>query len=157
MHTLIAPFINLLILIALLVYYLRQPLKDFVHGRHLSIHGDIKKAQEQLRDAQARHEEFSAKLKAIDAEVSALHQQARQDAEATKARIIQEAKRLSDNIVSDAKSASQALVSELKDELYHELGSHVLSRAEKIISERLTSEDRARIRKDFSQHVGSMQ
>ena len=153
MATLVAPFINLAILVGILAYYLRQPLKEFVTNRHVSVLGDLKRVQDQLHKAQEQYEEFSAKLKAIDAEVQALHKQAKQDAENAKVRIVHDAKRLSDGIMIEAKSAAQGLVEDLRKELFTDLGNRVLEQAETILKNRLTGEDRARIRREFSAQV----
>jgi F0F1-type ATP synthase membrane subunit b/b' len=157
METLVAPTINLLCLLGFLAYYLRKPAKDFAKNRSVSIRGELEKVREELRIAQEKHREFSSKLKAMDAEVAALKNQAIQDAQAMKGRISAEAQKMAANIVSDARSASVVLYTEFKDQLYSELGLRVLDRAEKILSERLTGDDRARIRKEFATQVGATQ
>lgn len=157
METLIAPVINLAILIGVLTYYLKQPLKSFAKDRHHSIRAELEAVRNQLRDAKAKHAEFSSKLRAMDAEISGLKTQAIQDAQALKAKVQAEAQKLSGNIVEDAKHAAKVLYSEFKVQLYSELGTHVLDRAEKILRERLTGDDRARIRQEFSTQVETMQ
>jgi F0F1-type ATP synthase membrane subunit b/b' len=157
METLIAPLVNLVILIAVMAYYLKQPLKTFAKDRHHSIRTDLETVRNQLRDAKAKHAEFSSKLRAMDAEIAGLKTQASQDAQALKTKVQAEAQKLSSNIIEDAKHASQVLYAEFKVQLYSELGGHVLDRAEKILRERLTGDDRARIRKEFSTQVETMQ
>lgn len=157
METLIAPLINLLILVGALVYYLRKPLKTFAETRHHAIREDLESVRNLLRGAQEKHEEFSAKLRAVDAEVSGIKTQMIQDAQAMKSRIVAEAQRLSGNVIEDAKHASAVLYTEFKSSLYSELGHRVLDRAEAILKERLTGDDRARIRKEFSSQVETAQ
>jgi F0F1-type ATP synthase membrane subunit b/b' len=157
METLVAPTINLLCLLALLGYYLRKPMIEFAKTRSVTVRGELEKVREELRAAQSRHAEFTSKLKAMDAEVAALKAQAIQDAQAMKSRISAESQKMAANIVSDARSASVVLYTEFKDQLYSELGVRVLERAEKILSERLTGDDRARIRKEFASQVGAAQ
>ena len=154
MHTLIAPFINLLILLGLMVYYLRQPLVDFARNRSVTIRDELKKVGEELQLAKQKHAEFSSKLKAMDAEIVGLKNQAIQDAQAMKARISAEAQKQSANIVTDARNASVALYSDFKSQMYTELGNRVLDRAEKVLRERLTDADRARINQEFTNQVG---
>ena len=157
MNGLIAPAINLAILVGALVYYLRLPLANFVRQRHETLRSDLQQVSEQLRDAQLKYSEFTAKLKAIDAEVSAIRDQMRQDGESAKQRILSEARRLSVSIVTDARSASVNLFSDLREQLRSELGLRVLERAEKLLTERLTGDDRIRIRREFSQQVEKFQ
>lgn len=157
MHELIAPAINLSILLTVLGYYLRAPLKDFVASRHVTLRDEVQRVRKMLREAQEQFDEFSAKLKAIDAEVMALKDQAKQDAQVTKNRIVTEAMKLSENVVVDARATATAMFSELKGRLTTELGFRVLDRAESILREKLTGADQARIRQEFSKQVENFQ
>ena len=153
MHTLIGPLINLLILVGILVYYLRQPMREFARTRSVSIRDEVARVREQLDRAKTKHSEFSSKLKAMDAEIAGLKNQAIQDAHAAKARIVAEAQKLSANISSDAHNAAVTLYSEFKGQVYGELGNRVLDRAEKILRERLTGDDHERIRREFENQM----
>jgi F-type H+-transporting ATPase subunit b len=153
METLVAPSINLLILVGALAYYLRAPLKQFVKTRHSSLRDELATVREELRQAQARYEQFAAKLKSLGNEVAELKEQSRQDAQAMKARIVSEAQRLSASTVSDARASATGLYADVKSELYAELGGRVLDRAEALLRERLTGDDRARIRQEFSHQL----
>jgi F-type H+-transporting ATPase subunit b len=157
METLIAPTVNLGILIGILVFYLREPLKQFVRTRHDVLRENLEKVATELQGARERHEEFSARISNLQAEVSAMHVQARQDAESMKQKILSEARRLSEVIVMDAKGAAQGLFSEFRAQLRTELGERVLGRAEQLLRERLTGDDRARIRQEFSRQVEKIQ
>ena len=55
----------------------------------------------------------------------------------------------------DAKAASETLFTDLKNQLRAELSTQVLARAETILTERLTGDDKARIRREFSKQVES--
>lgn len=153
MHTLIAPTINLLILLAVLGHYLKEPLKAFVTGRHDSIREELHSVRDQLSGAKKKFAEFSAKLTALGEEVSRLKAQSKVDAEAMRQRVLADAKKLSVNIKADAQASAQSLYGELKGQLRHELGAQVLDRAEAILKTRLTGDDRVRIRQEFSMQL----
>lgn len=153
MSELISPTFNLAVLIGLMVYYLREPLKQFVTGRHVELRDELGRVRDLLQKAKVQYEEFNAKLGALDAEVAALRNQATQDAQAARQRILSEAQKLSANIATDARHSAEALYADLKDNLYTELGAAVLERTEKVLRERLTGEDRVRIQKEFSAQV----
>ena len=155
MHELIAPTFNVSVLIITLVYFLREPTRAFVSERHTSLKEELERVAAQLREAHEKYNEFSAKLKAIDAEIAGLNSQMRQDAEAMKARIIADVRRVANIIVIDAKAASETLFTDLKNQLRAELSTQVLARAETILTERLTGDDKARIRREFSKQVES--
>ncbi|MGZ3688014.1 MAG: F0F1 ATP synthase subunit B family protein [Bdellovibrionota bacterium] len=155
--TLKAPFFNFFCLVAILVWKLRKPLGDFVHSRHLLLRDELMHVREQLRIAQDKYDEFSAKLKAIDAEISSLREQSKRDAQAARQRVSAEARKLAATIVSDARESAQALFEELRGQLFSELGTRILTRAEALLRERLTGDDRARIRQEFSRQLESVQ
>lgn len=154
MHFPWSSLVNFLILVGGLVYFLRQPLKLFVRTRHEFLRDEVSRVEKQLKSAQIKYDEFSAKLKAIDAEIQAIQEQMRQDADAMKVRVVNEAKRLSTTIVADARSSADSLYTELRGQLRAELADRVVQKAEALIRERLTGDDRVRIRNEFSQQLG---
>lgn len=150
MSELIKPTLNLAILLGVMVYYLREPLKQFVFNRHSELKGELARVRDLLQKAKAQYEEFNAKLGALDAEITTLKSQATQDAHAARQRILSEAQKLSTNIATDARHSAEALFADLRGGLYAELSAGVLDRSEALLRERLTGEDRARIQKEFS-------
>jgi F-type H+-transporting ATPase subunit b len=157
MSELLAPTINLLILVGILVYYTRHPIRKSVEDRHVGLRDELARVRDLLRQAQEQYNEFSSKLKAIEAETTALRQQAIQDAEAARQRLVNDAQRMSQGISSDARRGAESLYVELKSQLASEIGGRVLERAEAILRDRLTGDDRARIRKEFSTQVETVQ
>jgi len=157
MHGLLPNIINFTILVGVLSYYLRAPLRSFVGTRHATIRDDLQRVTAQLRQARSNYEEFSAKLKAIDHEITALRTQAKQDAASMRSKVLVEAKHLSETIVVDARANAQGLYTELKHDLRRDFSNKLLERAEQLLRERLTSDDRVRIRQEFSQQVGRAQ
>ncbi len=148
---------NLSILLVILVAYLRKPLREFVLQRHVGLRDELQRVAEHLRIAQAKFEEFSAKLKAVEVEAAALREQANHDASAMRLRVTTEAKQQSDGIVRDARTASGAMVEEFKRQLLLELAVRVIERTEAIVREHLTGDDRKRIRREFSIQVAKIQ
>jgi F0F1-type ATP synthase membrane subunit b/b' len=153
MESLIAPSFNLILLIALLSYKLKGPLKAFVSGRHQVLRSEIESVRSELQVAQAKFDEFSAKLKAVDAEVLTLREQSQQEAVALKQRISAEARRLSVSLAADARASADALFQDLKQQAYSELCAQVLDRTEALLKVRLTGEDRVSIRTEFSKQM----
>ena len=149
MESLFAPTFNLALLIGLLVFKLRAPLRSFVSQRHLTIRDELQRVKDQLRQAQEKYEEFTAHVKALDAESMALRDQTKKEITALQQRIMAEARRLSSTVINDAKNAVDHLFSDLRDQLYIEYGTKVLDRTEILLREKLTSEDRSRIRQEF--------
>jgi F0F1-type ATP synthase membrane subunit b/b' len=152
-HELISPTFNLAVLVAVLIYYTRQPIRDFVANRHNTVRDELARVSELLKNAREKNADFSAKLSAIEAEVAAFRDQLAQDAQAAKHRIIADSGRLAALVIVDARSAAEGLYADLRSELYAELGAKTVERAAAILLKRLTGEDRARIREEFSSQV----
>lgn len=157
MNQLILPFLNFFILVGIMVYYLRQPLIDFVSNRHKTLLEDLKVTQAQLHQAQIQYEDFSAKLRALDAEVSAFRGQMKQEGERTREDIMSEGKRVADYVVHEAKLAADNLYSELRQQLLAELGNKIISRAEDALRKSLKPEDRAKLHQEFIRGIGELQ
>jgi F0F1-type ATP synthase membrane subunit b/b' len=157
MSTLIAPFINLLLLVSALVIALKDPLKSFVRQRHESVSETLAKVRKMLRDAQEQYDEFSAKLKAIDVEIAALHDQAKQDAQSICSRVVNEAQRARTTIVSDARINAENIFGDLKIQLRSDFARRVVDRVEVLVRDRLTGDDRAKLREEFSHQVEAVQ
>jgi F-type H+-transporting ATPase subunit b len=149
-HELIFPLINLGILLAILVTKLREPIRAYVASRHADIRDELQRVRDLLTLAQTRDAEFQGRIGALDAEITTLKQQVQADSAATKSRIIAEAQRLNASIIADARATSNGLYAQLRSELLADVGVRVLDRAEAIVRERLTAEDRARIRREFA-------
>jgi F-type H+-transporting ATPase subunit b len=145
------------LLVTVLAVKLRAPVSAYVNDRHVSLREELQRVRGLLVSAQRKYDEFSGKLKAMDAEILSLREQAKQDASAAKVRVVAEAQRLSATVIHDARVSAQGLYSQLKSELFSEVGLKVVDRAEKLLRERLTGDDRARIRKEFSSQVETVQ
>ena len=157
METLVAPSFNLLILLAFMAYKLNKPVKEFVSLRHKTIREEIQSVRHEIQQAREKYDEFSSKLKAIDAEVATMRGQTQQEVAGLKQRIQSESRRLSLNIISDAKASAEGLYLELKGQLYSELSAQVLDRAELLLRDKLTGDDRMIIRSDFSRQLEAIQ
>ncbi len=155
MESLIAPSINLAILLGFLFVKLKAPLKSFVQTRHETLRDEVSRVRQSLKSAQEQYEEFSAKLKAIDVELSTIHERMRSDAEQLKGRLVSSARQSAGLILAEAKARAESAATECVARLRSELGERVIERARGLVQERLTGADRARIQREFSERVGS--
>ena len=153
MHALLWPTINLIILVIILTTKLKVPVADYVKQRHVLLRDEVKSVRDVLLRAQEQYDEFSSKLKAIEAEADSLLEQAKQDAQAVKLRVLSEAQKASSSIIADARGSAESLYADLKGSLSSEMGLRILDRTEAMMRERLTGEDRTRIQNEFSKQL----
>jgi len=153
MHELIPPFVNFAILVGILGYFLRKPVVEMVATRRTTIKTQIEEAQAQKAEAERRYQEFSAKLKAFEGEATQILERARQDGEAMKAKIIRDAQAMADRIVKDSEAAAFSNIQEFKDELRKETIAKAVELAERVIRDRLSSDDHKRM---VNEYVGQV-
>ncbi len=157
MSTLVLPFLNLALLLGFLGWKLKGPAKEFISGRHVTLRDELQNVRKKLADAKFKLEEAGARLKAVEAEKSQLREELRAQAKQSRTRIVTEAQRLAQQIVSDAHASAQSLAADFKGSLVEEMGQKILDRAEVFLRERVTRDDRMRIRQEFSRQVESSQ
>ena len=154
MHELIPPVINFSILIILLVYFTRKPVKELVANRQTLIKAEVEEAKAQKLEAQRRYKEFTEKLKAFEAEAQQILANAHADGETMKTKLIKAAHSNAERIVKDAEATAISNIQEFKDQLRWETISTAVALAEKIITDRLSTEDQRRI---VNEYVGKVQ
>jgi|GEM_PF-831641 len=150
-------FVNLIIFASILYRFGKAPFVDFVASRSATLREQITDAKLKLQAAQDQFNEYRARLDSMGAEVAALRAQNAQDVAAVTARIREDAAKQSQRIVAEARVAREASIEAAKARLVADLGSMVLTRAEMLIKERLTGDQKARIRKEFSNQVEQIQ
>lgn len=156
MHELLWPALNFLALIGMVSFYVRKPAKDFIEQRHLTLKQEVQGVRKSLKAAQDQADDLRAKMKSLDVEVAAIRDQGIQQAQALKLKTLSEAQRLSGVIVSDARNVADGLYGDLKMQLLREVGEKVTMRAEKMLQSRLTHDEKAKIRGDFSKSLGGI-
>ncbi len=154
MHTLLAPTVNLLILVALLVYFTKDSIRDFFRSRHQRFDQEINAVKVALAKAKSDHEEALSKLRGAQAEIETMTRQGEREIVETRQKILADAQAAAAKIVSDARQTAEAMSQDFRRQLSAEFGTLVLERAEKLIKERLTQDDRKRMASEFTKQLG---
>lgn len=157
MLKLILSYINFAILVGVLVKLVGPKFKVYVRERHDEIKKNLEINRLRMREAKAQYDDFSSKLKVVTQEADALRAQIQKEAQETSARQISNAKTATGAMIADAKQAAQSLLQDFKQELKAEAGARVVNRAEELLRQKLSADDRVRIRKEFSQSLEKMQ
>jgi F0F1-type ATP synthase membrane subunit b/b' len=153
LKTLGAGFINLGIFTAIVYKAGKKPFLESVTTRSNTLREQIQEAARQLDAAQAQYHEYKARLASIDAEVSALRTQNQQDVVTVAQRLRESAGKQAQQIVSEARMARDAAISAAKARLALEAGAQVIERAEALIKGRITGDEKAKIRREFSNQL----
>jgi len=92
-------------------------------------------------------------MKAIDNEMQAIRTETMREAETQKSRLVEHAQKASAQLLADGKLQVDQLWESVRAELRQELGRKITERAEEVIHDRLTGDERARIRREFSMQL----
>ena len=157
METLLFPFVNLSALLVLLAVFLRKPLSALVVSRHETIRNELQSSREALLTAHKQTEDLNLRVQGMDLELSQVREQTRAEGERTRSAILDTARKLGAQILGDANAAAGALKAEFRGAVRRELATLAVSRAESRLRDRLTGEDHARIRQEFSTLVEKTQ
>jgi F-type H+-transporting ATPase subunit b len=141
--------INFVIFAGLGFYFLRKPIRNFFNGRRSNYHAALNKAEQLKRDAEQRKADIGERLRALEATSKQTLDQARAEAEAMSARILQEANELSKNLRDEAGRTAEAEVSRAKGQLRDELLNQSVALSKQILSERIVETDQKRLQTEF--------
>jgi F-type H+-transporting ATPase subunit b len=143
------PALNFAILIAVLVYFGRQPIRDFFAARQDRIRADLGAAARALSEAEARHAEWQRKLVALDTETARIQEQARQRAESERQHVLADATAAAERIRSDARAAVDQELRRAREELRREAAGLAIEIAAQTLRARVTDADRGRLVDEF--------
>ena len=149
LRDLLWPLVNFAILVAVLVYFARAPIRAFFASRQGRIRDDLDAAARSLAEAEARHAEWQRRLVELDAELARIRAQARERAEAERRHLLADATRASERIRSDARVAVDQELARARAELRQEAARLAIEVAAEVLRTQVSDADRARLVDEF--------
>jgi len=144
-------------LVIILVWALKKPLANALNGRRQAIIDKFEDLETQKSEAERIYKEYEGKLAKIDEEVQAIINNAVQQGEAEKARIIEDANRAAGDIQRQAEMAIQHELAEAKLKLRSEIAEQAVKMAEDLIKQNLKEADQTKMVEDYLEKVGAIQ
>jgi len=145
--------VNLVILIVVLAYYLKEPLRNFLIERRGIIGNEIEEAKKAIDEAKKRYEEYEGRMKKIEDEVKSLKETIRREGEIERGEILRQAEVASQKIKEEAKETIKLETAKAKREIQSEVVSLAVGLAESIIKQNLKESDERRFMEDFIKKV----
>ncbi|MCB1044324.1 MAG: ATP synthase F0 subunit B [Acidobacteria bacterium] len=149
-----AKAVNFLIFVGILVYFLRDAVRNFFVSRLAHIKESLELAERSRQEAKRRLDEIEEKMGNLDQELEAIERTARDDAEREKQRIQDQAAREAERIIEQARSE----VENMKRHAIGELRKHILelafAQAEQDL-EGVAAKDKNRVFDDFTAKLGA--
>ena len=151
----VLPAINLLILLAVLVYFARKPIQAYFAERRDEISGDIESAAELKKDAEERFAKWQRKLAHLEAELDEIRTQARERAESEREHILADARASAERIRRDATTAIEQEVRRAQEGLRGEASELAVELAAGLLRDQVGDADRERLLDEFIGRIES--
>ncbi len=136
---------NLALLVGIVVYFARTPLRQLMETRRTQIEGELEQARADLDRAESQLSEWQQRMNALDRELDEIRVAVRAQAEGERDRIIADAEAGAVRIRANASAAVEQETRRARDLLRTEGAELALSRAGDLIQERITERDRDRL------------
>jgi F-type H+-transporting ATPase subunit b len=147
--------INLALIVGVIVYFARTPLRTFMAERRSSIETNIATAKRELESAEARLAECNARIASLDREIEEIRTAVRAQAEAERDRLVADARAAAERIRRDAAIAVEQEGRRARNELRDEAAEIAVRLAGDILERQVGDADRARLVDEFVAGVGS--
>ena len=149
LQTFLWPALNLVILIAVLVYFARKPLQAYFAKRRSEIQGELQSAADQLATAESTYAKWQRRVIDLESELDEIRATSRQRAEAERERIIQDARATAERIRNDATAAVELELRRAREILREEATQLAIELAGERLSREVTEADRDRLIDEF--------
>jgi F-type H+-transporting ATPase subunit b len=141
----IARLFNFAILVGVLVYFLRQPIADYMTARSTQVRQDLVTAAEMRRVATAQLAEIEEKMKSLPAELDALKARGAEDVKAEQARIAAAAAAERERLIDQTRREIDMRLRVAKRDLTEHAAALAVQVAEQRIKRTITPEDQMRL------------
>lgn len=141
--------INFVLLILILSYFLRKPVKEFFATRAALIEKDIEDSQQLAREAKDKFEEYEQRLKNIVSETETLMESLKKDGELEKQRLIESAEQQAQSLKSTSESMMAQELKRAKEELKRESVELAAQMAEELLKKNINAGDQQRLVQDY--------
>lgn len=140
---------NLVIYIAILFAFVRQPLLDTLRARALEIRKTLTDSHRHRDTAKERHDEIDARLQALADEIAGMKAEAALDAKAEHARLVARAREEAVRIGETAERNIRDEVARARIELRRDAVELAVQLAESTLRDTVNSDDQKRLAQDF--------
>lgn len=138
---LVMKFVNFFILAGVLFYFLRKPVAQGLVDRRTSIKKELDEALKAKGAAEAKYEEYKAKVANLSAEIRQLQADFKAEGERQRARILADAEKAAETIRRQAEAAATNEAKRAADELRTEVAELAVRLAGEVLSKAYTPED----------------
>lgn len=145
--------VNLILLLGVIGYFARAPLRTFLAERRNKIETGIESARAELGAAERRLAECRERIGSLDRELGEIRRAVRAQAESERERLLAEARATAERIQRDASAAIDQEARRARERLRGEAAELAVRLAGDLLRGELTDADRTRLVDDFVERV----
>ena len=149
------PALNLVILIAALVYFARKPLRAYFAKRRSGIQDELQSAADQLATAETIYAKWQRRMIDLEGELDEIRATSRQRAEAERERIVEDARAAAERTRRDTTTAIELELRRAREALREEAAQLAIEFAGERLSREVTEVDRDRLVDEFIDLIAS--
>lgn len=146
-------FINFVIFVGLLVYFVRRPLKDFLANRRLTISQQLDESRDMMTAAQTRSDEIEERLAAFGDELEEMLQRVREECTTERQRAIENAGRAAVALKETAERGVGKELDKAKHDLRTETVELAMDLAEQVLRSQVNAEDHRRLTGEYFERI----
>ncbi len=150
---LVYPALNLAILLAVLFYFGRKPIRSFFVERRGQIREELDRAAAMKAEAEARYAQWQRRLMDLETELESIREAARERTESERERILSEAEAAAERVRADARAAVEQELRRAREQLRQEAADLAIELAGQRLQEQITDADHHRLLDEFVTHV----
>ncbi len=155
LKALLWPAVNLVLLIAVLVYFTRKPLQAYFEKRREDIQGELQSAADQLAAAETAYAKWQRRMIDLEGELEEIRATSKQRAEAERERIIEDARATAERIRLDSMAAVELELRRAREALREEAAQLAVELAGERLLREVTDSDRDRLVDEFIDLIAS--
>jgi len=148
--------INFAVLVGLLVYFVRKPIRNALQNRRAEIEKTLADAAAARDAAEARAKEYQEKLARAAAEIESIYAAIRREGELERDKILASAREMAAKIELEADAKAASAVARARMELRAEAAQLAVQLAEELLAKNVTAADQKRLVDEYMQKVGEL-
>lgn len=145
----ILQFINFFLYVGLVVYFARTPVVEYFKNRQAKFYSALKRADEARAAAQAQRADVLSRIAKLEATRDESIQNARREAAALRAQIVDEAKNVSVKLRSEAERTAAVEIDRAKHALREDLLNQSVQMAQRMLTDKMQDQDQKRLQDEF--------
>lgn len=145
--------VNLLILLAIIVYFAKDSVKNFLVSRRANMSREIDEAQKTIKEAKEKYEEYAKKLEGIEAEIMGLKDSIKKQGETERDEIVKQANQSAALLSKEARDTIELEAERAKREIQTEVVQLAIDIAQSLIKQNLGEEEKQKLLSDFTKNI----